>query len=399
MVTACRSQAPTLLSISDDFTGAVACASELLAAGCQVAVRNPTSHAWPGGYDAVVLDTSSRRLGSREAAERTKKALRTWCRQSRSPVDQVYKRVDSGLRGNVAAELSAISDELRLPLLIAVAAPALGMTTSNGVQYFDDHEITRSRYGGVESPATPRIAQILDERAIELGLSSIRGADLEQVLSEAFKAATYVICDAETPGDLLSIGAAAIRLLDRDIRCVLVGSYGLAGAWARAVGLSRAGEAPGALVVCGSRMTASAQQLNAFRQMGAADHVSDVLESVSRLRDGQDVIVSASASHQASTDEAVGSLLAREVKLLLEKARPLGIVLIGGEAASAVICACGVEQTEVLAEPWPATPLVVFKGGVLDGVPGVVKSGALGDGYWLVYAVSLLRYVGRTVSP
>ena len=398
MVSAGTLQAPTFLSISDDLTGAVACASELWVAGCEVAVKSPAPAAWPVGHGAVVLDTSSRRLSPDDASNTVSTALEAWLDGSCGQVDQVYKRIDSGLRGNVAVEISAVRDALRIPFVIAAAAPALGITTRGGVQYLHGQEVIESRYGGAESPASSRIAQVLDRDATCLKLEIIREADLERVLRDAFATRMHVVCDAETPTDLIRIATATEALRGQGKPCVLVGSYGLAGAWARAAGMSRVAASRGVLVVGGSQMSTSSHQLEAFREMGAADHAGDVLESAARLHRGQDVIITVFASERPTSDRDVQSMLVREVQRLLAEVRPRGVVIVGGEAASAVVRACDVERTEVWAEPWPATPLVVFRGGALDGVPGVIKSGALGDSYWLVHAASLLRHVDRKVN-
>jgi uncharacterized protein YgbK (DUF1537 family) len=69
---------------------------------------------------------------------------------------------------------------------------------------------------------------------------------------------------------------------------------------------------------------------------------------------------------------------------------PAGVVIVGGETGDAVMSACGVHDVRVLSVPWPGITEVRFSGGLLDGVRGHVKSGALGAEDWLVEAVASL---------
>jgi uncharacterized protein YgbK (DUF1537 family) len=393
LVTDDQSPAGRLLALSDDFTGAAACGGELAGAGRRVAVKPSEAQSeWPPGYDAVVLDTSSRLVSGLEGGARLKSALVAWLSEDSGSVQHIYKRIDTGLRGNIEEELRTLSATLGCPCVVAPAAPTLGVTTRDGVQLLDGEEITRSRYGGREAPQSACLAEMLPDDCTQFPLASVRDDDFPTVLADACRTHDFVVCDAETTGDLVRVAEAVVALQREGQAVACVGSYGLAGAWMRVVGSTgQEDRGPGILVVAGSLMGATAEQVRLLRECGGAIHSGDVSASGSRLRAGETVTVALPPSSPPVSDPRVKTTLALQTELIVQTARPRGVVLIGGETASAVIRACAVERTDVIAEPWPATPLVVFAGGSLDGSLGIVKSGALGDSSWLLNAVSLLK--------
>jgi D-threonate/D-erythronate kinase len=327
----------SLLCVSDDLTGAVACGAELRRHGLSVSVSS-----WelplPDRPDAVVVDTASRLLASDEAARRVAAVV-----ASRGGRD-VYKRIDSRLRGNVRAELEAVTEALGRPALIAPAAPAYGITTEGGIQHCDGNPL---RPDDVEGPASARLADVVGGDTIELAARPSVD-DLERALG----AYRFVICDAVNLADLDALADCARRVSGS---FVAVGSYGLASALRRREARARI------VVVAGSRDPVSERQLEL-----AMNHCDAVV-----------------IRGDATT-------VAAEAVRAINEERPDGVIMIGGETASAVVRACGVESVEILAEPWPATPLVRFGAGALDGVRGIVKSGGRGDDAWLLYAIGML---------
>jgi 4-hydroxythreonine-4-phosphate dehydrogenase len=361
-----------LLAIADDLTGALACAAEARRAGRQVELRRwDAGRAAAGAIDVLVLDTASRLETPAVAAERVRAALAAG-RDALGADATLYKRVDSGLRGNVAAELEAMRATTGLPLLLAPAAPAWGITTEGGVQRIDGAPVSAAAYDcGAEVPAAARARAWLEGPTRELSLGEVRDRRLPALLQEACDEAASVVCDAASASDLARIAAAQVSLA-RPV--VLVGSYGLAGA----VLAPGAPERLEVLVVAGSLQGVSRAQVEALRDEGAR---------------GVHVLVEAAPA--GNPDRAVARRLADAAVARVRERAPAGLVLVGGETAAATLAAAGVERIEVLAEPWPATPVVRLAGGVLDGLPAIVKSGARGDARWLVHAVDLLR---RTIA-
>ena len=271
----------------------------------------------------------------------------------------MYKRLDSGLRGNVGAELAAVAR----PCVVAPAAPAYGVATIDGVQLLDGRPVTESRYSNTaEAAASARVAESLPGKPAALRLDVIRGRALADALADACGRSGFVVCDSESLADLAAIAAAAARLWPR-LRLTLAGSYGLAGSYAIAL-TAPSPAAAAVLVVSASRQPATLRQLEVLAEADAAA-----------------VVV---AGSRAAT-------VAEQAATLVRDTVPAGVVVVGGETASALARVCGVGSVEIECEPWPATPVVRFRAGSLDGVRGIVKSGALGDDSWLLYAVGLLR--------
>src|ERR687896_800397 len=116
--------------IADDLTGAADAGVQLVHAGYRTAVFFSESEVFAKDFDAVSFDTDSRALPAGFAAKRVLEAARA-AREARI----VYKKLDSTLRGNVAAELAAaLGGARRERVVVAPAFPAAGRTTAGGIQ-------------------------------------------------------------------------------------------------------------------------------------------------------------------------------------------------------------------------------------------------------------------------
>jgi 4-hydroxythreonine-4-phosphate dehydrogenase len=208
-----------ILAVSDDLTGAAALAGEFRAAGLASWVA-PAEHAATGALraEALVVDSRSRHLAPDRAAREVARALD----RRDAPPGSLYKRIDSALRGNVTAELDAVAGLLARPVVLATAAPALGVVTRNGVQ----HAVAEGAARGA------RLASLVPGGAAEISLEQVRGWGLGRLLTELVTAGRHVVCDAESTADLARVASALVPLADR---AVPVGSYGFGRAWASAV--------------------------------------------------------------------------------------------------------------------------------------------------------------------
>src|SRR5918998_1843855 len=117
--------------IADDLTGAADTGVQLARAGYRTAVAFRDAPIPPAeDLDAVALDTDSRAMPAGFAAKRVLEAARA-VREARI----VYKKLDSTLRGPVAAELAAALEATgRARAVVAPAFPSAGRTTVDGVQ-------------------------------------------------------------------------------------------------------------------------------------------------------------------------------------------------------------------------------------------------------------------------
>jgi 4-hydroxythreonine-4-phosphate dehydrogenase len=366
-----------VLAVSDDLTGAAALAGEFHAGGLTACVAG-AGHAVGAGAraDALVVDTRSRHLSAADAAGEVVRALLRDGDEPRS----YFKRIDSALRGNVAAELDAVAGHLGRALVLAAAAPALEVVTRGGLQ----------RSGA--SPGT-RLRDLVPGDAVEVPLEQVRGPGLDRLLADAVASGRHVVCDGETDADLALVASALIPLAGR---AVPVGSYGLGRAWAAVAPGSR-DDRPGVLVAVSSLKRASRRQVEVARERGALtifEAGDNPLDAAAELERGRDVVLLACPEVEDEglrEDPAVADRLARRVVEIAASRASRGVVLVGGELSSAFFGWAGAHSARVVVEPWPAAPVLRLHGGILDGQTVLTKSGAQGDDDWLDRAVTLMR--------
>ncbi len=140
-----------LLVIADDLTGAADCGITCASHGLNSVVVMGDS---AGEIDADVLcvDGNTRRLDPEKAAAETARLVR---RYSGDQTLMLFKKLDSTLRGNIAAELAASLEARRsltlggdaVVAVLAPAFPATARTTSNGSKWFTVSHWRRRRYG------------------------------------------------------------------------------------------------------------------------------------------------------------------------------------------------------------------------------------------------------------
>ncbi|MGW5449704.1 four-carbon acid sugar kinase family protein [Streptomyces asiaticus] len=241
-----------LLAIADDLSGAAEVAAAVRsrttrsrvlllrapgAAGTATALR--PRHVG----EATVLDLDSRYRPAAEAAEAVREALRmSWpdgdgrggsgaldALDTLDPLDTfVLKKIDSQLRGNVAAEIAALA-EGGAGVVLAPALPIAGRVVRSGVVHIGGvplHEGDAWRAEAVPPPAS--VAQALGGLPTALiPLTTVRSSrpTLRTALRAAATAGRVAICDAETDADLDAIVGASLA---DGPGMRLVGSGGLA---------------------------------------------------------------------------------------------------------------------------------------------------------------------------
>jgi uncharacterized protein YgbK (DUF1537 family) len=136
--------------ISDDLTGA----AELGAVGLRYGLSAEiVAGGEPGGKaELMCLDTSSRSCPPEEAARRAAEAARSL---KGAGASWIYKKVDSVLRGHVAAEVDAVMKELGLKVALMVPAnPLLGRVIRDGRYYVRGKPIQETEFA--QDPEYPR---------------------------------------------------------------------------------------------------------------------------------------------------------------------------------------------------------------------------------------------------
>ncbi|HEX5116943.1 MAG TPA: four-carbon acid sugar kinase family protein [Pseudonocardiaceae bacterium] len=175
-----------LTIVADDLTGAADTAVAF--PGARVALGVPAR--WS---PVVAVDLDSRAVPVAEAVARTHAAV-----SASGPDRRLYRKVDSTLRGHVAAEVAATAAALAgvgVPGAVAVVAPAFpatGRVVRDGVVWVDGRR-------GVDAVALLRSAGL-----------AVRAADVASLarVAELACGVDAVVCDAVTSADLAVVAGA-----------------------------------------------------------------------------------------------------------------------------------------------------------------------------------------------
>src|SRR5829696_5122371 len=208
--------------IADDLTGAADAGVQFVHAGYRTVVFFSESEVLAEDLDAVSFDTDSRAMPAGFAAKRVLEAARG-VREARI----VYKKLDSTLRGNVAAELAAaLGGARRERAVVAPAFPAAGRTTVGGTQRV--HGVPVDETEMANDPQTPvRVAHVPSLLAGSFSSVGALGvedlADPEDV-RRALKDNECVVADADRDADLEGL----VRAVPDPAPVLWAGSAGLA---------------------------------------------------------------------------------------------------------------------------------------------------------------------------
>ena len=309
----------------------------------------------PARADVTVVDTESRPLAAAQARERVRAAA------GRAPRPDLWlKKVDSTLRGAVAAEIDALIVEAHAGgALLCPAFPAQHRTVVDGVLRVAGTPVAETALAREPDFALGG-SNIID--ALRAGSPRpVAGCPLGALRSGRLGApeGAIVVCDAESDADLELIVTAGLESRPRP---VLVGSAGLAGALARRLGL--AGEPPTIpsglrwLIVAGSLHPATAAQLAAARSHGAR--------------------ILAPPASIAADRQAVAAELARQARKLIDAEAVDLVAVTGGDTAVALYRELDAERIELLGAPLPGLALGRLRQGDGRELRLLTKAGGFG---------------------
>ncbi|WP_427892394.1 four-carbon acid sugar kinase family protein [Kribbella sp. GL6] len=264
---------PELAIVADDLSGAAEAAAAHLLHTSRISVGLSAAAVRGRDGDRVVaIDTDSRRCPPAEAAVRVRAALEQ-CKGI-----PVLKKVDSLLRGNLAAEVRALYELSGVPPVVATALPSAGRTVVDGVLRVGGVPLHESGLWHAEGLRVPRnLSEALAPvPTVLVPLATVRdGEALAKALASAAADLRVAVCDAETDADLDLIHHHAAA----GERSVLVGSGGLAAAAARALAaddpvVRRHSVVDNVLVVVGTAAPSATTQL---------EHLESTADVVVRL--------------------------------------------------------------------------------------------------------------------
>ncbi|MGW6907483.1 four-carbon acid sugar kinase family protein [Streptomyces sp. NPDC054940] len=355
------SRVPAVLALADDLSGAaeVTCA---LGGAVRLSL---TARAVADGAAVprdLVVDLDTRHLSPAAAED----AVRTALGAARGgPARLLFKKVDSQLRGNLAAETAAYAEGADA-VVIAPALPAARRTVVGGVVHLDGVPLHSTDGWRAERATAPRsIPEALTGMAVRTVpldvVRSERGA-LDAEFRRIAAAGAHPAPDAETDADLDAIAAATLRL---GPRFRLLGSGGLAAALGRALARTSASDAPALpppapetaslLFVIGTAEPAAVAQIAQLTALGA-HHVTvdpdELAAGTARLPAGIGTAptvlsIDGSAGLRPRTGRVLSAALA--ALAVQHPGRP-DLVLTGGETARATLDALAIRELAPLGE-------------------------------------------------
>ena len=300
--------------IADDLTGAADTGIQLARVGYRTAVVFHGEEAPTVDIDAISFDTDSRTMPAGFAAKRVVEVAST-VRGARI----VYKKLDSTLRGNVAAELAAAFGAAgRERAIVAPAFPAAGRTTVRGSQLV--HGVPVNQTEMRNDPSTPvreaHVPTLLADSfssVVSLGVEDFADPGRVRVALEENEC---VVADTERDSDL----EALVRTVPDPARVLWAGSAGLALALGSAYPGPRAGEAGERrapvrpiLVVVGSLSGVARDQVRRLvEEYGDVSVEAGGGDAVAEARDALSgracAVVHSPEKRDASGEAALGSL-------------------------------------------------------------------------------------------
>ncbi len=384
--------------------------------------------------DVVVLNTDSRALSPDHARSVLTSTAR---RLKRLGVSGIYKKIDSTFRGNVAEETEALMDEFGFDLaVIAPSFPANGRIVAGGYLLVNGEPVSRTAIG--HDPVCPVTESFLPGL---LGLRStgpVGHLPLSTILQGA-QAVTGSLMDCLRLGHRLVVVDAVSQLdLETLVRgaaeaagsVLYVGSAGLASQVAKDMYTRQGarGKPAQVLVVCGSVNPRSREQtalllsepgwrgitIDPISYMKAEHKWEEELDSIltSVLRNEGDLqglilstpgqpsevtqvkqAASAFGIGDSQVPAVVSEAIAKAAALALRKLNACGLVLTGGDTATAVTSYLGSRGIDLVSEVSPGIPIGRLVAGIYEGFPVITKAGGFGGNDALCQATKALRQV------
>jgi D-threonate/D-erythronate kinase len=384
--------------IADDLTGAADTGVQLVRAGYRTAVKFYGEDTPTVEIDAVAFDTDSRTMQAGFAAKRVVDV-------ARKVHDErvVYKKLDSTLRGNVAAELSAaFGASGRERAIVAPAFPDAGRTTVRGTQLV--HGVPVDETVMRDDPQAPvreaHVPTLLADAFSSVGTLGVEEEAHPERVRLLLEENECVVADAERNSDL----EALVRTVPDPTRVLWAGSAGLANAIGSVYPGPRAGDEGErrtplrpVLVVVGSLSGVAREQVRRLvEEYGDVSVESAGEDAVAAARvalSGGECAVVHSPEEQNASGEAVVGTLAGVVRRLSEERLFGGLIMTGGATAVGVARRLGATGIELEGEVEAGVPVGALMGP--NPYPVVTKAGGFGGPDTLVRAVQALAQGGR----
>ena len=201
-----------LLVIADDLTGAADTGAKFAGQGVSTRLLVESEGVWPettNTSQVLVVNSESRHLAPVEASSKVAGIV---ARGVDLGITHFYKKTDSTLRGNVGAELDAMRVVLgRKQIAFLPAYPALGRTTSGGVQHVCGKPVSQTSFAADPlEPATDSDVSTIIRRQTSTKCRLVNASSSLSSIADDSEAA-ILIFDAITDNDLLHAGKTLKR--------------------------------------------------------------------------------------------------------------------------------------------------------------------------------------------
>jgi uncharacterized protein YgbK (DUF1537 family) len=325
-----------LAIIADDLTGALDAAAPFAMHGVSTCVAldlGGLPEALASGARVIGISTDSREIAPLAATEAVRHAVAALPAGIR-----LFKKVDSRLKGNIAAELDALPHERSL---VVPAIPAFGRWMRNG------------HLGGFGVVAPIDIAERLGRHAEQAMIPNVETeADIDHALEADFDLPVGARSLAEAMAKRMAApGEVSIAPPKTRVYCLIGSTDPITTEQVRRV------------------ITSHASAWHVSAPNGVA-HIEPV--------DYRLVVIQATPGATMADGKTVAEALARSLQQLEPKDGSL-LVLSGGATAQMVLQHLGIRTLELLGEAQPGLPIA--KAG---GLTVVTKSGGFGDPETLV---------------
>ena len=386
-----------LLIVADDFTGALDTGVQFASRGAKTKVVTDPGYdlSRAEGLDVLIFDSESRHLTPTEAY----KAVNGFITRAKAfDIPYIYKKTDSGLRGNIGGELAGAMDALGLDTMAFVPAfPAMKRTTKGGIHYIDGVPVAESMFG--RDPFEP-----------------VKNSNVNEIIAEQTDKVGIKVYDAEIDDDMYKIaselGEAGLRLT--------AGCAGFAGVLAGVLGFNGHGAEVGSMpsqffMICGSVNPVTQAQVkyaasHGFRKIclsveqklnpdwpGSAECINTARRWLDEIGDHNAILDANDPNETQQTDDYIkaNNLTMDQVRLrishsitgaakaLLDNGLDARLMCVGGDTLLALMRCVGVFELIPICEIARGVVLTSFAYGGKDYYI-MTKSGGFGDENLLV---------------
>lgn len=378
--------------IADDFTGAMDAGVQFVQAGYSAEL---VAHG--GGEesaDAIIYNTASRHTTQQIACKRSATAA------AQCTNHNLFKKVDSTLRGHVGAEIAAVLRQSRYrKAVLCSAMPSMGRAICNGTLFVAGNPLHQSEFA--HDPTWPMTisepAMLIGDGTAHLNLEVVRSGASHLIRAIDNAVSLIVSLDAVDASDLNLIAQAVQR--GDYLPC---GAMDLAQAWIgtypRGVPQRQQSLPPASILwVVGSiHPVARTQVHNLIRwrnlPLFELDNVeaNSYLAAAALLRTGRDVVVT---SYCLRAEDGVQPeyKLAEWIKKIALASASGHLVCVGGETSQSIIDAIGTDSVKLLNEPMTGVVRGRINGGLLDQGEIITKAGGFGNASTLIQLSNLLH--------